>query len=737
MKKIELVSPAGNFNQFKSAVNAGADAVYLSYLRYGARAYADNFDLKDLETVTSYASKNNVKCYLTLNTLIKDTEFDEIYDFIYRYFSFCQDGIIIQDFGIYKLIKDHFSHIPIHASTQLNIHNLSSIKVLKEMHFKRAVLAREMTLNEIMNISKEKILEIEVFGHGSQCYSYSGNCYFSSFVGSRSGNRGRCSQPCRMHYISGSDNRQEKLFYLSKNDICSIEIIPQIIKAGVDALKIEGRMKSPQYTGIVTSIYRKYIDRYYKNPSAYLIDSKDVYKLKQVFSRNMCYGYFKDRFPEDMINIKKSGSVGNFLGKILKIDYEVKNRTEIIKNIYIKSKWDINKKDIIEIWTKKGNERVEISEIHKEQLKTKNLYKIIVNRESSISINDRVFKHYDKSIEDYSKSLYSYKIIGNVFENKITDQLKKPVLSDYSKYDNNFNDISLLSILYEKNYLKKIISTIGEDIIYDNFDDVLDFNNLDYFKNVNDDIRKIGKRFIIKIPHIVYDRDLEKIPSLVKTMLEVGISDYYVSNLGAVDILSGKKDVKIIIGSNLNIFNSLALEQLLIFFNKNNITDIEPSEELNIVELSELISRYYSKESAKIKFLIYGFGYFPITTARVKKDYLIKDEKNSPPNFLTDEKGYRFYIGSDYNKNTVMYNSKKTCLLFDLENIINNGLSGIMLDSNFISLKDFTAIALGFKKAFKLLQEGDSDNLSKHFNTLKSKDLFKDYTKAHIYKGTI
>ncbi len=737
MKKIELVSPSGNFDQFKSAVNAGADAVYLSYKKYGARAFADNFDLKDLAIVTSYASRNNVKCYLTLNTLVKDSEFDEVYDFLSKYFSFCQDGVIIQDFGIYRLIKDNFNHIPIHASTQLNIHNLASIRALKDMNFKRVVLAREMTLDEIININKEKLLEIEVFGHGSQCYSYSGNCYFSSSVGSRSGNRGRCSQPCRMQYVSGSDSKKEKFFYLSKNDICSIELIPQIVKANIDALKIEGRMKSPQYTAIVTSIYRKHIDMYYKNPSRYLIDPRDIYKLKQVFSRNMCHGYFESAFPEDMISLKKSGSVGNFLGKVIKIDYDKKNRTEILKNIYLKTKWEINKKDTLEIWTKKGNERVDIIEIYKDVSISKNLYKIKVNRESAISVNDRVFKYYDKSIDDYSKSLYGYKIKGNFFEDIKTVKLKKSVLEDYSKHDTNDKDISLLSIIYEKNDIQKIVDTIGEDILYDNFNDILNFDNSTFFKGVNDTINKIGKRFIIKIPHILYDKDIEKIPSIVEAMIDIGISDYYVSNLGAANILRDNKDIKMIMGSNLNIFNSLALRELLNFLNKSNVTDVELSEELNILELNELISRHYSKDDIKIKFLIYGFGFFPITTARVKKEYLVKDVKNKSLNYLTDEKGYNFYIGSDHNKNTVMYNSKKTCLLFDLENIIKNGISSILLDSNFINIKDFILIAMGFKKALRLLQDKETDNLNKHFNHLRSQDLFKDYTKAHIYKGTI
>ncbi|MBM3713979.1 MAG: U32 family peptidase, partial [Actinobacteria bacterium] len=328
-KKMELVSPAGGWDQLVAAINAGANAVYLGFKKFGARAYAENFELSQLKKAVRISHENGVKIYLTLNTLIKDGELKEAVLFLEEYLSFCQDGIIIQDLGLYKIIRDVFPGTRVHASTQLNVHNLESLKFLKGAGFARAVLAREMTLEEIRHIrSREPGIELEVFVHGSQCYSYSGNCYFSSFTGSRSGNRGRCTQPCRMKYsfdwIDESTHKNGRIldncYILSKKDLAALEFIPELAAAGIDALKIEGRMKTAQYVGIVTKVYRKYLDLYYKDTLDFKVDPSDTYKIAQIFSRELGTGYFFNSYPEDIVSLKKSGSVGNFLGRITKIE---------------------------------------------------------------------------------------------------------------------------------------------------------------------------------------------------------------------------------------------------------------------------------------------------------------------------------------------------------------------------------------------------------------------------------
>ncbi len=319
-RKIELTAPAGGREQLVAAVNAGADSIYLGYNKFGARAYAENFNFNQLKKAVNFAHSSGVKIYLTLNTLIKDEEVRKLIDFLYDYTGICSDGIIVQDYGVFKIMKDLFEKIPIHASTQMNIHNLYSMKLLKELGYKRIILAREMTLSEIKRLCGSGLPEIEIFGHGSQCYSYSGNCYFSSFVSGRSGNRGKCSQPCRMKYklVKKEKNRisyisADESYLFSKSDLCTLDMIPLIISAGVNALKIEGRMKSPEYVGIVTKIYRKYIDLYYSKPGDYKVAEEDVYKLTQIFSRELGTGYLKEEYPRNIISIKKSGSIGAYI----------------------------------------------------------------------------------------------------------------------------------------------------------------------------------------------------------------------------------------------------------------------------------------------------------------------------------------------------------------------------------------------------------------------------------------
>lgn len=257
MKKIELLSPAGDYNSFLAAISCGADAVYLSGDKFGARAYAKNFSKEELIKAIDYAHIFSKKVYLTLNTLLKDEEMGEIYDYLLPLYEAGLDAVIVQDMGVISYIRKVFYDMPVHASTQLTITGIEGIRLLENLGVTRTVLARELSMKEIEYIHDNSNMELETFIHGALCYSYSGKCLFSSLAGGRSGNRGRCAGPCRQPY---NDE-----YLLSTKDICSIDYIPSMIKAGICSLKIEGRMKSPEYVGKVTAIYRKYIDYYYDN----------------------------------------------------------------------------------------------------------------------------------------------------------------------------------------------------------------------------------------------------------------------------------------------------------------------------------------------------------------------------------------------------------------------------------------------------------------------------------------
>lgn len=304
MKKPELLAPAGNMQCLYAAINAGADAVYLAGKEFGARASADNFTTEELITAIELAHLNDVKVYLTLNTLIKEREWDRIYDFLKPLYDVNLDGVIIQDFGLIAFLKESFPKLEMHASTQMTTTGVFGSELLKDNGIVRIVPARELSLEEIKKIKAQVDIEIECFIHGAMCYCYSGQCLFSSFLGGRSGNRGRCAGPCRLPYTVIDEKsryiRKDFIQYpLSLKDMCTLTCINELIDAGIDSFKIEGRLKSPEYVAGVTSIYRKYIDLYC-DKNVFDIDPKDLDKLSKLYIRTeLSEGYyFKHNSPE-------------------------------------------------------------------------------------------------------------------------------------------------------------------------------------------------------------------------------------------------------------------------------------------------------------------------------------------------------------------------------------------------------------------------------------------------------
>ena len=308
MKQIaELLAPAGSVETMYAAFGAGADAVYIGGSRFGARAYADNAESESLLDAIDYAHLHGKKLYLTVNTLLKEQEMDELYEYLLPFYHQGLDAVIVQDFGVFRRVREWFPDLAIHASTQMIMSGELSAEKLKELGATRIVTPRELSLNEIRSIHKSCDLEIESFVHGALCYCYSGQCLFSSIAGGRSGNRGRCAQPCRMAYSVEQNGKvilpQQKGYILSPKDLCTIEILPKLIEAGVYSLKIEGRMKKPEYTAGVVSIYRKYLDRYLANPKApYRVSEADKKHLLGLFNRKgFTYGYYTRHNGTSMI----------------------------------------------------------------------------------------------------------------------------------------------------------------------------------------------------------------------------------------------------------------------------------------------------------------------------------------------------------------------------------------------------------------------------------------------------
>ena len=309
----ELLAPAGSLEAFFAAVDGGADAVYTGLKEFSARAKAKNFSLKEIESVTHYMQQRGKRLYVALNTLVKENELSQLIDTLGALEEIGVDALILQDLAVWKLAKDHFPGLELHASTQMTIHNAAGVKMLERMGFTRGVLAREMTIDEIAAIRQQTTLELEQFIHGALCFSYSGQCYFSSFLSGKSGNRGRCAQPCRRNH----SYRKQDGYYFSPNDLSAIDLLPELEKAGICSLKIEGRMKSAEYVHKVVRAYRQVLDAPDDQRKAIIKEAKLL--LKESFGRQPTKGFLSGGQPSDMAIPMHKGATGRFLGEITQV----------------------------------------------------------------------------------------------------------------------------------------------------------------------------------------------------------------------------------------------------------------------------------------------------------------------------------------------------------------------------------------------------------------------------------
>lgn len=316
MKKVELLSPAGNYDCLVAAVQAGCNAVYLSGKMFGARSYAGNFDNEELIKAVNYCHLHMVKVYVTVNTIVLESEFEELDKYLAFLETINIDAVIVQDLGVLRLIKTKYPQLEVHASTQMNIFNENGALLLKKLGVTRVVLARETPIEEVKKISK--IIDTEVFIHGALCFSSSGNCLMSSVIGRRSGNRGKCAQPCRKLYSIYEDDKliEENKSILSMKDLMTLEYLDQILDSGVSSLKIEGRMKSPEYVYTVTKAYRDAIDEYYRYHK-YVITNKTYENILVTFNRSFTKGYIFNEDNTNIVNTEYVNHRGIVIGKII------------------------------------------------------------------------------------------------------------------------------------------------------------------------------------------------------------------------------------------------------------------------------------------------------------------------------------------------------------------------------------------------------------------------------------
>lgn len=393
--KVELLAPAGHFDAAIRAIDSGANAVYVGGKAFNARQGADNLTDEELKEVIEYAHLRNASVNITLNVLYKNEEIKDVLKFVSKMYSYGADAFIIQDIGLFSIIKKNFPDIKLHASTQMTIHNDSGVKFLEELGFDRVVLSRELSLEEIKNIVSKTSLEIETFIHGALCVSYSGRCLMSSMLGGRSGNRGRCAQPCRLKYKLIKDEEIIKDDYLlCPKDISTVEFLDELINSGIHTFKIEGRMKKTEYVALVSAIYRKYIDLVYENN--FKVEPKDLKELTQIFNRGGSFsqGYFNNWAGFNMISPSPKNS-GVKIGQVVKYD-----KRRLLCTIELTDELVCG--DGIEIWTK--------TEPHTGTNISKKASKgdiIVVTVSGNIEQGDFVYKSFDKALEDKVKSVSS------------------------------------------------------------------------------------------------------------------------------------------------------------------------------------------------------------------------------------------------------------------------------------------------------------------------------------------
>ena len=467
--KFELLAPAGNMKALHAAVRGGADAVYLGASNFNARRGADNFNLDNLKDAIDYAHLRGVKVYLTLNIIIFNNEFSQVSKLALSAAKFGIDAFIVQDIGLFVYLKTHvinkYKNVRLHVSTQMNVHNISGVEFCVNLGAKRITLSRELSIDEISDICEfahKYNVEIEVFGHGALCVSYSGQCLMSSIIGGRSANRGRCAQACRLPYSLSSDKNKKNNknknseFLLSTKDLCSIDILNKMQGAKIDSLKIEGRMKSAEYVYSVVSEYRRFIDMLYCN-NWESISNKDFDEAKDIlsssFSRGFSHAYLEHIRGNEMMSYNRPNNRGTLIGRVANID-------KSMNFIQITINKNINLGDVIEVWTNKGRSSINLS--NSKDFNIENNILLVKNNKMlnlrNIRVHDRVFRVRSASSEFVDDAILpKVKVSG-----RIDLLLNKPL--DFNVWLSDLCVLSRLSKLKTKTN-KSFEVKVTEDVV--------------------------------------------------------------------------------------------------------------------------------------------------------------------------------------------------------------------------------------------------------------------------------
>lgn len=561
-RKAELLAPAGSYTALEAAYRAGADAVYLGGAKFGARAYADNLDRDQMIQAIRHAHLHGKQLYLTVNTLLKNRELEkELYGYLAPFYEEGLDAVIVQDLGVLRFIAREFPGMHIHASTQMTITGAEGARLIKEAGASRIVTARELSLKEIREIYDAVHLEIESFVHGALCYCYSGQCLMSSMIGGRSGNRGRCAQPCRLPYQVWRDGKRlngEKTAYpLSPKDMCTVGILPEILEAGVYSLKIEGRMKKPEYTAGVVEIYRKYLDRYLAEGKYSQVSREDYQTLLDIYNRDGFHqSYYKVRNGRDMMALRNEKKTAS--GEDRKAARNEKLFSEIRKN-YLETKKQEKIKGTLSLFSgcpaimeveygglcvsaegavvqEAASRPLEEERVRRQMLKTGETEFVFDSLE--IFMGENIFLPMQKlnELRRSSLELLEKEILTpfqrNLPEKSGADPYRQDLTAEENRRDREAGDKRELFVsVTTKEQLDAVME--AEDVagIYA---DCGMFSKEGFYTAVSglvEEGKKRGKKIYLMLPHVVRDTELTGRKEHFQKLCETGLDGFLVRNL--------------------------------------------------------------------------------------------------------------------------------------------------------------------------------------------------------------
>ena len=703
-KDFELLAPAGNLEIFKGVIESGADAVYVGGSMFGARAYANNFTEEELLEAIDFAHLRGVKVYLTVNTLIKNSEFSKLYDYLLVYYKRGLDAVIVQDIGVVKAIHEYFPSLEIHTSTQMTVTGADGVRFLSQFGVTRVVMAREVSLAEMKRIHEETGMELEAFVHGALCYSYSGQCLFSSILGGRSGNRGRCAQPCRLPYtVEGKKDE----YILSLKDMCGIKALDKLHDAGVYSLKIEGRMKQLEYACGVVKYYRSYID------SMKPVTDADYDRIKALGNRcGFTDRYYFDHNGSDMVTYVKPNFVSNAAEpspekRKLSIEGELVLREGEPGSLTVKRgdvtykasiepvsaalKAPLDKKAAIDRINKTGDTDFEFSHI-KAQI-GENVF--VPNGALNKLRRDAISGLCDKLLKKYYRNDARYADISSMCE------LPEHVVKSDAVHEDgavNAKDYTAICSCMTRAQLDTLISYDCFDVFYLDFD-MYDRNTL--IQQFADDVKcltKRNKKVYLMLPTIFRADSSDYFVSIAKELDKVSFEGFVVKNYEELylteNLFTGKK---VILDHNMYTFNDVSKSA---FFEHGVSGDTVPLE-LNSREIMH-------RNNIGSQMIVYG--YYPLMTTA---NCVHKNTKGC------DKKQKLIYLKDRYNKSFAVCNNCKECY-----NTIYNSLP-TMLTKNIGKLKE--AGIRSFRYSFTI-------ETPKQIKAVMD-DKVAEYTNGHYKRG--